>query len=79
MIEEYFRALREQEPWREKAACLGMGFEEFFPERGDSTKLAKSICAKCPVGKQCESFADRSDSNYGMWNGKMRSRAGSAT
>lgn len=51
-----------------------MGIKEFFPERGHPTTTARAMCAKCPVKKQCAGYADRSDSNYGIWGGKMRSR-----
>ena len=33
--------------WQERANCLGVDPDLFFPERGASTKEAKSVCGGC--------------------------------
>lgn len=71
------RFLLADEPWRERAKCRGMGAEGikiFFPYRGESKKPAKALCARCPVQKQCDEYAERTNSTYGIWGGRMRHR-----
>src|SRR5947208_3493204 len=35
--------------WQERANCLGVDPDLFFPERGASTKDAKGVCGGCEV------------------------------
>jgi WhiB family redox-sensing transcriptional regulator len=35
--------------WQERANCLGVDPDLFFPERGASTKEAKSVCGGSDV------------------------------
>ena len=42
-----------QPGWERWAACDGADPDLFFPERGDSTRAAKQICAGCPVRYAC--------------------------
>lgn len=46
--------------------------KNFFPVRGESRKIAKATCAKCPVATECENYAERTGS-LGIWNGQVRS------
>lgn len=62
------------EPWMDYAACRGMGPGLFFPERGQSKRPGLAICAKCPVAADCGDYATRSESDYGIWGGVLRSR-----
>ena len=39
--------------WRMRAACKGLEWTPFFPNRGESTKEAKSVCDTCPVTVEC--------------------------
>ena len=39
--------------WREMALCAETDPEIFFPDKGGSTKEAKSICQKCDVRVDC--------------------------
>lgn len=39
--------------WQDRAACLGVDPEIFFPERGGSSKPARAICAGCEVREDC--------------------------
>ena len=39
--------------WQDYANCRGADADLFFPERGASTRRAKSICAACDVRTDC--------------------------
>lgn len=57
--------------WVENAACYGIGWEIFFPERPDAKRYiakAKKICDKCPVAAQCLEYAIETNSP-GIWAG----------
>lgn len=73
-----------QAPWREHAACSGMGAGDeqnmrdgkyehlFFPKEALGGDEAKSICATCPVKAECEAdhYAQPSASrHHGVWFG----------
>ena len=55
--------------WQDRAACLGMDPDLFFPERGASTREAKSICRSCPVRVDCLEFALANGEKFGIWGG----------
>lgn len=44
-------------PWVDDALCAQVDTEMFFPEKGGSTREAKSICARCPVAADCLDYA----------------------
>ncbi|WP_248240676.1 WhiB family transcriptional regulator [Microbacterium kunmingense] len=58
------------EPWTQDALCSQVDPEPFFPEKGGSTKEAKSICADCEVVAECLEYALRNDERFGIWGGK---------
>lgn len=66
----------DDEPWRAQGKCVELGtpVDVFFPGKGDSQKEAKAICARCPVRVQCDDYANRTNSTYGIWGGKIRHR-----
>jgi WhiB family redox-sensing transcriptional regulator len=39
--------------WQDRARCVEVGGDFFFPEPGGSTLPAKSICAQCEVRAEC--------------------------
>jgi WhiB family transcriptional regulator, redox-sensing transcriptional regulator len=41
----------------------------FFPERGASTKEAKSVCHGCEVRPECLEYALRHGEKFGIWGG----------
>lgn len=53
--------------WRARAACLGVDPSIFFPERGQSTDIAKSICSGCPVAGPCLNYALEHGETVGIW------------
>lgn len=66
--------LYEDEPWKDRARCKDEDKALFFPHRGQSQTRAKQLCAMCPVRRECEEYATRSNSTYGIWGGKIRHR-----
>lgn len=66
----------EKEHWESEAACKGMTktFHDtiFFPKSNRSDRLAKRICADCPVRAQCGDTALRSPWMLGVWGGMSR-------
>jgi len=59
----------EDQPWWERAACLGRDADCFFPEKGGSTRDAKRICAGCEVRLECLEYALANDERFGIWGG----------
>lgn len=58
--------------WRLKAACLDADPDIFFPEMGRTydTVLAKRICDRCEVTKECLDYALANNFTDGVWGGK---------
>ncbi len=57
--------------WKNKAACLGMEMNTFFDDYEEDVELRKvvdSICAECPVRKQCLASAVTTK-GWGVWGG----------
>ena len=55
--------------WQERANCLGVDPDLFFPERGASTKEAKGVCGGCEVRMECLEYALRHGEKFGIWGG----------
>ena len=55
--------------WQERANCLGVDPDLFFPERGATTKEAKSVCGGCEVKNECLEYALRHGEKFGVWGG----------
>jgi WhiB family transcriptional regulator, redox-sensing transcriptional regulator len=55
--------------WQDDANCRGANADLFFPERGASTRRAKSICSQCQVRDDCLEFALRHGEKFGIWGG----------
>lgn len=55
--------------WQERALCTETDPEAFFPEKGGSTREAKSVCAACEVRAQCLEYALANDERHGIWGG----------
>src|SRR5258705_13711775 len=55
--------------WQERANCLGVDPDLFFPERGASTKEAKGVCGGCEVRTECLEYALRHGEKFGIWGG----------
>ncbi len=55
--------------WQDLANCRGANADLFFPERGASTRTAKSICGQCTVREECLEFAIVNSEKFGIWGG----------
>jgi WhiB family redox-sensing transcriptional regulator len=55
--------------WQEKANCLGLDTDLFFPERGQLTLGARKVCDNCEVRTQCLEFAIAHGERWGTWGG----------
>src|ERR1700712_810416 len=59
----------EDKGWQERANCLGVDPDLFFPERGASTKEAKGVCGGCEVRMEGLEYALRHGEKFGIWGG----------
>ena len=59
----------EERGWQEQANCLGVDPDLFFPERGASTREAKSVCRSCEVRVECLEYALSHAEKFGIWGG----------
>lgn len=57
------------QPWMDKAACLGVDPDLFFPDRGKTTIDAKRVCFECPVRGECLEYALDNVERFGIWGG----------
>lgn len=57
--------------WTEEASCrgLGGGLLDFFAEEYQTWKMCKAVCERCPVRRECLSYALETRSVYGVWGG----------
>ncbi len=55
--------------WQAFGLCAQTDPELFSPGKGDSTKDAKAICARCEVRLQCLDYALENDERFGIWGG----------
>lgn len=55
--------------WQHQALCAQTDPEAFFPEKGGSTREAKSICSVCEVRAACLDYALANDERFGIWGG----------
>jgi WhiB family redox-sensing transcriptional regulator len=64
--------------WRHRAACRDQDPELFFPvsDMGPGArqaKLAKAVCARCPVRAQCLEYALDNGLDHGIYGGTTES------
>jgi len=55
--------------WQDRANCLGVDPDLFFPERGASTREAKTVCRGCEVRENCLEYAIDHSEKFGIWGG----------
>jgi WhiB family transcriptional regulator, redox-sensing transcriptional regulator len=55
--------------WQNRANCMGVDPELFFPERGSSTREAKEVCRGCVVREECLDYAIAHGEKFGIWGG----------
>jgi len=59
--------------WTQEGLCGQSDPELFFPDKGESGKVAKRICLACPVRTACLRWAVDTQQQWGVWGG-MTSR-----
>lgn len=69
MDERELRIFMDRAAWQADANCRGVNPEVFFPQRGEDTKFAKSICRACDVQAECLAYALNNDEHHGIWGG----------
>lgn len=69
-----------REPWLEQAYCRlnDLDTSIFFPGPGGSQREAKEACARCSVRGDCDDYAARTGTEWGIWGGVIRKRKGKA-
>lgn len=69
---------RTNESWKDRALCIGMDSDIFFPERDNKPIVggkgiysrARKVCEKCPVRSQCLQYAFHFNMiEFGMFGG----------
>ncbi len=55
--------------WRDLALCAEVDPELFFPEKGESSRPAKRVCAGCEVRAECLQYALDHGERFGVWGG----------
>lgn len=55
--------------WQQHALCAQTDPEAFFPEKGGSTREAKTVCQSCSVREECLEYALANDERFGIWGG----------
>ncbi len=59
----------QERSWQERANCMGVDPDLFFPERGSSTREAKEVCRGCVVLEDCLEYALANGEKFGIWGG----------
>ena len=68
-VRDLLRVILERPDWMRQAHCLGVDTNLFFPERGEPTAYALSICSECDVRLQCLAFAISGAEREGIFGG----------
>jgi WhiB family redox-sensing transcriptional regulator len=55
--------------WMSDGLCAQTDPEAFFPEKGESARPAKKVCARCPVQAPCLAYALAHREPHGIWGG----------
>jgi WhiB family redox-sensing transcriptional regulator len=55
--------------WMSEGLCAQTDPDEFYPEKGGSTAVAKSVCFACPVRRDCLDYALTNHEQHGIWGG----------
>lgn len=55
--------------WMNDGLCAQTDPEAFFPEKGGSTREAKSVCSRCTVQAECLDYAIENNERFGIYGG----------
>lgn len=61
--------ITDPDDWRNAALCAQVGGDLWHPEKGESTRDAKTVCRACPVTTQCLTYALAMGERFGVWGG----------
>jgi WhiB family redox-sensing transcriptional regulator len=67
--EDQLEAEVEVRAWVQRANCIGIDADLFFPDRGEPTRHAKAVCAGCEVREECLDYALSTGQKFGVWGG----------
>lgn len=56
-------------PWMKQSACSTVGGDWWFPEVGQPATMARAICDRCDVSRECLEYALKHRISYGIWGG----------
>lgn len=59
----------DDEIWRADGVCAEVDPDLWFPDVVDTSRVAKRICAGCPVTDECLQWAITHDERFGVWGG----------
>lgn len=66
----FILGLFQEEPeWKEGSLCNDHPEVNFFPARGESTRVARAICNQCPVEDECLFYIMQRGDKFGIWGG----------
>jgi hypothetical protein len=65
----------DEQPWWLSAACARTDANAFFPELGSNGLMAKRICQRCPVARECASEALKFSDGDGVFAGVAMGKA----
>lgn len=68
---------RQRPPWVHDALCIGEPQEFFFPGQGQAAYMQRGldICKRCPVRRECFTFALENKDDQGVWGSRPDDRA----
>lgn len=71
-LDRWSAPLSEDLDWQLKGACRGADTRLFYPKSPDQerkSRVAKAICADCPVMLECRAWALTEGEEHGVWGG----------
>lgn len=63
--------LLDPEPWMTRGACRGDDPDKWYPTNSNPEDVSPAVivCRRCPVRKECTTYALVNDEKYGIWGG----------
>lgn len=60
-----------EDDWRhDDPLCAEIGLEPFYPQKGETIRVAKEICAACDLQSACLNEAIIKEEDFGVWGGQ---------
>ncbi|MBW3613914.1 MAG: WhiB family transcriptional regulator [Actinobacteria bacterium] len=63
------RQLSPRRDWVSAAACRGADTAVWFPEPEEPAEVAKAVCRRCQVQRECLAYALETRQHHGIWGG----------